>query len=187
MDGKDRQDMRYADSLIADLKTVIKHDINSGVERTSAMYLDVAMDTLKTRYQMYHRRSRYAPWSKEGLEDITRLWMGMKPEIVAAIDKFQEEFRRKKIAKDIQATAAKAAVSIAMEEVGLPYSFEGQTHRAKVSVLITGNKALTVYISYKKVNEQLPSIVESIKIIRREIEKLGPNTSIRKPYFGEFA
>ena len=186
MDGKDWQNVCYADSLIADLKTVIKNDINSGVERTSAMYLDVAMDTLKTRYQMYHRRSRFAPWSKDGLEDITRLWMGMKPDIVAAIERFQEEFRRKKIAKDIQATAAKSIIDLAMKEADLKYRFEGQTHRAKVNILLTHNKVLTVYISYKKVNEQLPSIVESIKVIRRELEQLGTNATIRKPYLSEF-
>ena len=69
-----------------------------------------------------------------------------------------------------------------MKEAGLKHQFTAQTHRAKVSVLITDNRALTTYISYKKLYEQLPRLIESLKVIMHELESLGSLVSINKAY-----
>ena len=70
----------------------------------------------------------------------------------------------------------------AMKEAGLKHQFTAQTHRAKVSVLITDNRALTTYISYKKLYDQLPNVIESLKIIRHELKSLGSLVTINKAY-----
>jgi hypothetical protein len=82
---------------------------------------------------------------------------------------------------------ARAAIKAAMQEAGLKHQFTGQTYRARVSVLITQNRAITIYISYKKMHEQLPRIIESLKLICQEIDCLGKDVIVNKAYnIGEF-
>ena len=77
---------------------------------------------------------------------------------------------------------ARAAIKAAMQEAGLKHQFTGQTYRARVSVLITQSRAVTIYISYKRMHEQLPRIVESLKLICQEIDCLGKDVFISKAY-----
>lgn len=69
-----------------------------------------------------------------------------------------------------------------MQEAGLKHQFTGQTYRARVSVLITQSRAITIYISYMKMHEQLQRIVESLKLICQEIDYLGKDVFISKAY-----
>ena len=82
--------------------------------------------------------------------------------------------------KDIKASSAKAVIDAAMKEAGLKYRYTGQTHRAKLSVLITKDRCLTLYIAYSKLNDQLPRIIQSLKVIKGELEVLGSSITINK-------
>lgn len=172
----------YMDVIVKDVKEVIKFDIGAGIDRPMNHYLDRALENLKRRFQMSHKWSRYKAWSAESRKEVTDTWIEIQPEVLSAIEKYIYEFKQKKLTKEIKSATAKAAIKAAMEEAGLKHHFTGQTHRAKVSVLLTSNKALTIYISYKKLYEQLPRIIESLKLIRQELEHLGANTSINKVY-----
>lgn len=172
----------YKEKIIEDLKASIRYDINSGIDRPCSEYLDRALENLKGRYQAAHKRSRYHTWTIGSGREVVEIWMKIQPEILSAIEKYLQEFRHKKLTKEIKATTAKAAIKAAMQEAGLKHHFTGQTHRAKVSVLITHNRALTIYISYKNMNEQIPRAIESLKLIRQELEGLGNNISINKVY-----
>ena len=43
-------------------------------------------------------------------------------------------------------------------------------------------RGLLFYIPYKKLHEQLPKIMESLKIIRQELETFGNNASVIRTY-----
>ena len=173
---------KYTEGINDHIKTLIKQDVNSGIDRPVTAYLQCALETLKRRYQAMNKWGRYQPWSSESTAKITKLWGELEPELTACIDKHLHEFKHKKLTKDIKATTAKAAIRAAMQEAGIKHQFVGQTHRAKVSVLLTENKALTFYVSYKNLNEQLPPIIKSLKLIKQELACLGNNISINKVY-----
>lgn len=172
----------FSDGIIKNLKIEIKNDVSLGMEKSQAEYLDRALDDLKQRYKFMYKWNIYKPWSKEFGEDLTRIWMDIKPEVLEAIEKFLMDFKHRKLTKEIKAATAKAAIGAAMKEAGLKHQITPQTHRAKVSVLITSNRALTSYISYKKLYEQLPSLIESLKVIMHELESLGSLVTINKAY-----
>lgn len=172
----------YSSTLIENLKVFIKYDIEAGIDRPIKEYLDRALISLKKHYQIVNKRGDYQTWSQESLNEVIGMWMKMQPEVLAAIDKYLKEFKLKKLTKEINATSAKIVIQEAMEEAGLKHQFTAQMHRAKVSVLLTRNKALTIYISYKKLHQDLPRIMESLKLIRKELETLGGNISIHKVY-----
>ena len=172
---------KYTDGIDDHLKALIKQDVNSGIDRPVTTYLQCALETLKRRYQAMNKWG-HQPWSSESTAKTTKLWGELEPKLAASIEKHLYEFKHKKLTKDIRATSAKATIRAAMQEAGLKHQFVGQTHRAKVSVLLTKNKALTFYVSYKKLNEQLPHIIKSLKLIRQELECFGNNISINKVY-----
>lgn len=173
---------KYLENIFKDLKATIKYDVNAENDRPQHKYLDIALENLKLSYKTANRLSRFTPWSFESTKEVTKIWLEIQPEVLSAIEKFLQEFKHKKLTKEIQATTARAAIKAAMQEAGLKHHFTGQTHRAKVSVLITDNKALTFYLTYRKVHEQLPQIIESLKCIRQELEFFGKNFSINKAY-----
>lgn len=100
----------YTEGIIDSLKTAIRYDVNSGIDRPQPEYIDTALENLKRRFQMINKFSRYQAWT------------------------------------------------------------------------IVHRKHVTIYIPYKKMHEQLPRIMESLKLIRQELECLGNNVSINKIY-----
>lgn len=204
MDGEVRQNLRnadwivvnllnsmdinkvYTEGIINNLKGIIKDDISFGRERSQVEYLDKALEDLKLRYKIVNKWDKYRPWTSEFTKDLANTWTQIKPEILAAIEKFLMDYKHKKMTKDIKVATARAAISAAMKEAGLKHKFDGQTHRAKVTVLITNNRGLLFYIPYKKLYEQLPRAIESLKVIRNEIESLGSQVTINKVYSFDF-
>jgi hypothetical protein len=106
----------------------------------------------------------------------------MKPDLIAAIEDYIKDRRSRKMTKEIKSASAYAMIKAAMREADLRFQYCGQTYRARVSVLVTPKSALTLYISYKKINEQLPKVMESLKLIKKGMEVLGDNTSLSKAY-----
>ena len=91
-----------------------------------------------------------------------------------------KQLRHKKMTKDIKSSSAKAVLAAAMKDAGLKYRYTGQTHRAKLSVLITKDRCLTVYLAYSKLNDQLPHVIRSLKNIKHELDTLGNGITISK-------
>lgn len=176
------ENIDYKKRIIANLKDDIKLDVNSGIEKTVSHYLDAGLKHLKHSIQMVNKWERHKPWSSEDRNMVAHLWLEMEPDVLTAIERHLQEFKQKRMVKEIQTISAKFAIKEAMNEAGLKYQFIGQVHRAKILVLITKNRSLTVYIPYKKLLEQLPRVIESLKVIRQELEVLGNNVSINKAY-----
>ena len=170
----------YIVRLIPTIKDVIKNDVSSGNDKGEAHYLSMCLDLLKRLYQMDKKWSRFHAWSYESTEDVTHIWGIIQPELAEFIQEQLRRFRHKKMTKDIKSSSAKAVIAAAMKDAGLKFRYTGQTHRAKVSVLITKDRCLTVYIAYSRLNDQLPGIIQSLKNIKQELDALGGGITISK-------
>ena len=181
--GETNIDLEYKDyvlRIISTLKDVLKNEVSSGTDKGEAYYLSMCLDLLKRLYQMDRKWSRFHAWSYESTEEVSHIWNTIQPELAEFIEGHLKQLRSKKMTKDIKASSAKAVIDAAMKEAGLKYRYTGQTHRAKLSVLITKDRCLTLYIAYSKLNEQLPRIIQSLKVIKGELEVLGSSITINK-------
>ena len=181
--GETNIDLEYKDyvlRIISTLKDVLKNEVSSGTDKGEAYYLSMCLDLLKRLYQMDRKWSRFHAWSYESTEEVSHIWNTIQPELAEFIEGHLKQLRSKKMTKAIKASSAKAVIDAALKEAGLKYRYTGQTHRAKLSVLITKDRCLTVYIAYSKLNEQLPRIIQSLKVIKGELEVLGSSITINK-------
>ena len=181
--GETNLDLEYKDyvlRIISTIKDVLKNEVSSGTDKGEAHYLSMCLDLLKRLYQMDRKWSRFHAWSYESTEEVSHIWNTIQPELAEFIEGHLKQLRSKKMTKDINASSAKAVIDAAMKEAGLKYRYTGQTHRAKLSVLITKDRCLTLYIAYSKLNEQLPRIIQSLKVIKDELDAIGSNITINK-------
>ena len=181
--GETNIDLEYKDyvlRIISTIKDVLKNEVSSGTDKGEAHYLSMCLDLLKRLYQMDRKWSRFHAWSYESTEEVSHIWNTIQPELAEFIEGHLKQLRSKKMTKDIKASSAKAVIDDAMKEAGLKYRYTGQTHRAKLSVLITKDRCLTLYIAYSKLNDQLPRIIQSLKVIKGELEVLGSSITINK-------
>ena len=181
--GETNIDLEYKDyvlRIISTIKDVLKNEVSSGTDKGEAHYLSMCLDLLKRLYQMDRKWSRFHAWSYESTEEVSHIWNTIQPELAEFIEGHLKQLRSKKMTKDIKASSAKAVIDAALKEAGLKYRYTGQTHRAKLSVMITKDRCLTVYIAYSKLNEQLPRIIQSLKVIKGELEVLGSSITINK-------
>ena len=170
----------YTVRLINSIKDVINNEVSSGNDKGEAHYLSLCLDLLKRFYQMDRKWSRFHAWSYESTEEVAHIWNTIQPELAEFIQDYLKQLRHKKMTKDIKSSSAKAVIAAAMKDAGLKYRYSGQTHRAKLSVLITKDRYLTVYIAYSKLNEQLPRIINSLKVIKGELDAIGSSITINK-------
>ena len=170
----------YTVRLINSIKDVIKNEVSSGNDKGEAHYLSLCMDLLKRFYQMDRKWSRFHAWSYESAEEVAHIWNTIQPELSEFIQDYLKLLRHKKMTKDIKSSSAKAVIAAAMKDAGLKYRYSGQTHRAKLSVLITKDRCLTVYLAYSKLNDQLPHVIQSLKNIKHELDTLGNAFTISK-------
>ena len=172
----------HTEGILKDLKELIRSDVNAGMDRNPGEYMDRALENMKRRYKMANKMSRYQAWPIRNIKDLMDIWAAIQPDILTGVEKYMKDCKHKKLTKEIRMATARAAIKAAMQEAGLKHQFTGQTYRARVSVLITQSRAVTIYISYKRMHEQLPRIVESLKLICQEIDCLGKDVFISKAY-----
>ena len=170
----------YTVRLINSIKDVIKNEVSSGNDKGEAHYLSLCVNLLKRFYQMDKQWSNFHVWSYESIEEVIHIWNTIHADLAEFIQDYLKELRHKKMTKDIKSSSAKAVIAAAMKDAGLKYRYTGQTHRAKLSVLITKDRCLTVYIAYSKLNEQLPRIINSLKVIKGELDAIGSSITINK-------
>lgn len=174
----------YIDFVTNELKETINFQISAGFEKSLSEYLDMGIEHLKRRYKFENNQTRYMVWETEYVKEVTRIWTEIEHEVSSNVEKLLQKAKTRKMMKEVRVTTAKAAIAVAMKEAGIDHIFEGQTYRAKVSVAISKNRALTFYIPYKNINDKLPTIINSLKSILHNLTTLGSNISISR-YFGE--
>jgi ribosomal protein L20A (L18A) len=172
----------YKDAVLRDLKEVVKVDVQRGKDRPMSSYINLGIEFLKRRFQSSNKWNRNKAWTPKALQYVTNLWMEIEPEIIQGTEKMLQDAKHRKLTKEMRATTARAAIRTAMQEAGIKHRIIEQTYRAKVSVLVCEDRALTFYILYSRLYESLPKVMESVKLIMKEMSVLGKGVSIEKAY-----
>ena len=178
----DLERQQYVETILRNLKSTIKTDVDSGLEKSMSHYLDSALVQLKQIYKMGKSWNRFSIWPSENVKDVVQIWESIKPEILDGIVNCLKGCKSRKMTKEIKATSAQAVIAEAMKEAGLKHKFIAQVHRAKVIVLIGGNSSLTFHVLYSKLMQDLPRIIESVKIINDQVESIGSKVVFNKAY-----
>lgn len=195
MDGEIRKNMcnavglamemerqKYLESILQSLKSIIKTDVDSGLEKSVSHYLDRALTQLKQEYKNGKSWSRFNVWPSENVKDVVQIWESIKLEVLEGINGYLKQYRSQKMTREIRATSAQAVIAEAMKEAGLKHKFIAQVHRAKVLVLIGGNSCITFHVLYSRLMQDLPRIIDSLKIINEQVENIGSKVLFAKAY-----
>ena len=195
MDGEIRKNMcnavglamemerqKYLGSILQSLKSIIKTDVDSGLEKSVSHYLDRALTQLKQEYKNGKSWSRFSVWPSENVKDVVQIWESIKPEVLEGINGYLKQYRSQKMTREIRATSAQAVIAEAMKDAGLKHKFIAQVHRAKVLVLIGGNSCITFHVLYSRLMQDLPRIIDSLKIINVQVENIGSKVLFAKAY-----
>lgn len=193
MDGEIRKNMcnavglamerqKYLESILQSLKSIIKTDVDSGLEKSVSHYLDRALTQLKQEYKNGKSWSRFNVWPSENVKDVVQIWESIKPEVLEGINGYLKQYRSQKMTRQIRATSAQAVIAEAMKDAGLKHKFIAQVHRAKVLVLIGGNSCITFHVLYSRLMQDLPRIIDSLKIINEQVENIGSKVLFAKAY-----
>ena len=209
MDGEIRKNMcnavglamemerqKYLESILQSLKSIIKTDVDSGLEKSISHYLDRALTQLKQEYKNGKSWSRFSVWPSENgkswsrfnvwpsenVKDVVQIWESIKPEVLEGINGYLKQYRSQKMTREIRATSAQAVIAEAMKDAGLKHKFIAQVHRAKVLVLIGGNSCITFHVLYSRLMQDLPRIIDSLKIINEQVENIGSKVLFAKAY-----
>lgn len=195
MDGEIRKNMcnavglamemerqKYMESILQSLKSIIKTDVDSGLEKSVSHYLDRALTQLKQEYKNGKSWSRFSVWPSENVKDVVQIWESIKPEVLEGINGYLKQYRSQKMTREIRATSAQAVIAEAMKDAGLKHKFIAQVHRAKVLVLIGGNSCITFHVLYSRLMQDLPRIIDSLKIINEQVENIGSKVLFAKAY-----
>ena len=195
MDGEIRKNMcnavglamemerqKYLESILQSQKSSIKTDVDSGLEKSVSHYLDRALTQLKQEYKNGKSWSRFNVWPSENVKDVVQIWESIKPEVLEGINGYLKQYRSQKMTREIRATSAQAVIAEAMKDAGLKHKFIAQVHRAKVLVLIGGNSCITFHVLYSRLMQDLPRIIDSLKIINEQVENIGSKVLFAKAY-----
>lgn len=195
MDGEIRKNMcnavglamemerqKYLESILQSQKSIIKTDVDSGLEKSVSHYLDRALTQLKQEYKNGKSWSRFSVWPSENVKDVVQIWESIKPEVLEGINGYLKQYRSQKMTREIRATSAQAVIAEAMKDAGLKHKFIAQVHRAKVLVLIGGNSCITFHVLYSRLMQDLPRIIDSLKIINEQVENIGSKVLFTKAY-----
>ncbi len=195
MDGEIRKNMcnavglameierqKYLESILQSQKSIIKTDVDSGLEKSVSHYLDRALTQLKQEYKNGKSWSRFNVWPSENVKDVVQIWESIKPEVLEGINGYLKQYRSQKMTREIRATSAQAVIAEAMKDAGLKHKFIAQVHRAKVLVLIGGNSCITFHVLYSRLMQDLPRIIDSLKIINEQVENIGSKVLFAKAY-----
>ena len=173
---------KYMESILQSLKSIIKTDVDSGLEKSVSHYLDRALTQLKQEYKNGKSWSRFSVWPSENVKDVVQIWESIKPEVLEGINGYLKQYRSQKMTREIRATSAQAVIAEAMKDAGLKHKFIAQVHRAKVLVLIGGNSCITFHVLYSRLMQDLPRIIDSLKIINEQVENIGSKVLFAKAY-----
>ena len=195
MDGEIRKNMcnavglamemerqKYLESILQSQKSIIKTYVDSGLEKSVSHYLDRALTQLKQEYKNGKSWSRFSVWPSENVKDVVQIWESIKPEVLEGINGYLKQYRSQKMTREIRATSAQAVIAEAMKDAGLKHKFIAQVHRAKVLVLIGGNSCITFHVLYSRLMQDLPRIIDSLKIINEQVENIGSKVLFAKAY-----
>jgi hypothetical protein len=173
-------EINYLQEIQKHIFKLIKDDSDYGREHSETIYIDKGFEILCSMAEGWR------PWmgkfiGRHANESRTNaIWKEIEPELATSITAKIKEVKAKRIKMEINAVTAKALTSCAMKDAGLEYQFIAQKYRAKIGVRVGTKSKLVFYISYKKLAESLPAVIESATLLKECFGKLGKNVTIGK-------
>ena len=164
------------------LEEIIRNNVKSESVRSESAYLDMGLKYVKKLFIATPGRRGSFVWKPHELKNLNDIWMTIKPELEKAISNAIHRYRKRKMVTELNAISGEALVNPGMTEAGLTYSYTAQMYRAKIEVRLSDKNALTFYLGYKKIGEELPKAISAAKSMIEILETFGPGTSIRKTY-----
>ncbi len=170
----------YIETVNKLIRNDIKTDMKNNINKTERHYLSECLEYLNRLHNGWDPSSRWFYGGRGKNDDAYALWVDAKQELSDMIVSTIKENKAKEMQMNINAVTAKALISIEMKKAGLEYIFTAQQFRAKLEVKISPKSKLTFFVSYKKLQDELSSLVESARIIKENMTKLGGNATIKK-------
>lgn len=162
------------------IRSDIKSDIKNNINKSEKDYMSYCLEYLNKLHNGWDPSSRWFYGGRGKNDDAYALWVDAKQELSDMIVSTIKENKAKEMQMYINAVTAKALISIEMKKAGLEYIFTAQQFRAKIEVKISSKSKLTFFVGYKKLQDELSSLVESAKAIKENMVKLGGNATIKK-------
>ena len=170
----------YIETVNKLIRNDIKTDMKNNINKTERHYLSECLEYLNRLHNGWDPSSRWFYGGRGKNDDAYALWVDAKQELSDIIVSTIKENKAKEMQMNINAVTAKALISIEMKKAGLEYIFTAQQFRAKIEVKISSKSKLTFFVGYKKLQDELSSLVESAKVIKENMVKLGGNATIKK-------
>lgn len=175
---KDRK--YYIETVNKLIRNDIKTDMKNNIKETEKHYMSLCLEYLNKLHNGWDPSSRWFYGRNNRNDEAYALWVDAKQELSDMIVSTIKGNKAKEMQMNINAVTAKALISIEMKKAGLEYIFTAQQFRAKLEVKISPKSKLTFFVSYKKLQDELSSLVESARIIKENMTKLGGNATIKK-------
>lgn len=177
--------MKEKEQYIAKIQQLIRpemrENIKCGFEKSEIQYLE------RCRKLFYSMKSgtptalaRFFGNGKKEEQQTHELWKELEPEVNLMISGTLRSIKAQQMKSAINAVTAKSLIMCGMADAGLQFSFTAQRYRAKIEVKLSDTSKLVFYVNYKKAIEVLPTVIESAKIIKENIGKLGSGAVINK-------
>ena len=177
--------MKEKEQYIAKIQQLIRpemrENIKCGFEKSEIEYLErcrklfISMQTGKPTALVRF----FGNGKKEELQTL-ELWNELKPEVSRMLSGTLRSIKAQQMKSAINAVTAKSLIMCGMADAGLQFAFTAQRYRAKIEVKMSDTSKLVFYVNYKKAIEVLPTVIESAKIIKENIGKLGSGALINR-------
>ena len=175
---KDRK--YYIETVNKLIRSDINEDIKNNTNKSEMHYLSECLEYLNRLHNGWDPSSGWFYGGRGKNDDAYALWVDAKQELTDTITSAIKACKAKQMQMNINAVTAKVLISNKMKAAGLEFIFTAQQYRAKVEVKISAKSKLTFFVSYKKLQEELSSLIESAKSIKENMEKLGGNATIKR-------
>ena len=176
--------MKEKEQYIAKIQQLIRpemrENIKCGFEKSEIEYLErcrklfISMHTGKPTALV-----RFFGNGKKD-EQILEQWKELEPEVSHMLSGTLRSIKAQQMKSAINAVTAKSLIMCGMADAGLQFAFTAQRYRAKIEVKVSDTSKLVFYVNYKKAIEVLPTVIESAKIIKENIGKLGSGALINR-------
>ena len=116
-------------------------------------------------------------------KDLDVLLGYFRPKLKDEISRIQTEYMRQRMVSNINATTAQQLLPQAFAKEGLRALVEGQTHRAKVEILVAPTMKLKFYVRYRDLNSKkdiVDNVVRAVLDLKDAVTRLGSSVMVTK-------
>ena len=162
------------------IREEIRDNVKYGIEKPESRYLAVCQEFVCATSRGWKPKFGRLIGKNKEENDVNALWREIKQEVAAMISEEIRLAKAHQMKVEINAVTSKALISRSLKEANLEFQFTPQQYRAKVAIKIAPKGKLVFYISYKRTQELLPTIIESALEVKKDFEKISKIATIQK-------